>query len=62
MLGKETIVSRVKEIGCRHNKYSTGLGMIKYYHRKLDFRNKLAYTVDEELQKELNVCLPPIYT
>ena len=44
---------KVKEIGCRHNKYSSSLGLIKYYHDKLAFRNKLAYTVDEESQSEL---------
>lgn len=44
---------RVNEMGCRHNKYSSVLGFIKYYHSKLAFRNKLAYTVDKELQSEL---------
>ncbi len=53
VFGKEMEVYKVKEIGCRHNKYSSALGFIKYYHDKLSFRNKLAYTVDEELQEEL---------
>ena len=44
---------KVKEIGCRHNKFSSSLGFIKYYHDKLSFRNKLAYTVDEVGQNEL---------
>lgn len=44
---------KVSEIGCRHNKYSSVLGFIKYYHDKLAFRNKLAYTVDKEVQDEL---------
>ena len=44
---------KVKEIGCRHNKYSSALGFIKYYHDKLSFRDKLAYTVDKEIQEEL---------
>ena len=44
---------RVNEIGCRHNKYSSVLGFIKYYHDKLAFRNKLAYTVEKEAQEEL---------
>ena len=44
---------KVSEIGCRHNKYSSVLGFIKYYHDKLAFRNKLAYTVDKEVQEEL---------
>ena len=53
VFGREMEVFKVKEMGCRHNKYSTALGFIKYYHDKLSFRNKLAYTVDEELQNEL---------
>lgn len=44
---------KVGEIGCRHNKFSSVLGFIKYYHNKLSFRNKLAYTVDKEVQDEL---------
>ena len=44
---------RVKEIGCRHNKFSSVLGFIKFYHDKLSFRDKLAYTVDKEIQEEL---------
>lgn len=53
VFGREIEVYKVKEIGCRHNKYSSALGFIKYYHDKLAFRNKLAYTVDEESQNEL---------
>jgi len=53
VFGKEMETYKVKEIGCRHNKYSSVLGFIKYYHDKLSFRNKFACTVDEELQTEL---------
>ena len=53
VFGKEMEMYKVKEIGCRHNKYSSALGFIKYYHEKLAFRNRLASTVDEELQQEL---------
>lgn len=53
IFGNETSTYKVKEIGCRHNKYSSVLGFIKYYYAKLSFRNKLAYTVDEESQNEL---------
>ena len=52
VFGKEMEIYKVKEIGCRHNKYSSALGFIKYYHDKLSFRNKLAYTVTEDLQEE----------
>lgn len=53
VFGREMKSYKVKEIGCRHNKYSSSLGLIKYYHDKLAFRNKLAYTVDDESQEEL---------
>lgn len=53
VFGREMKFYKVKEIGCRHNKYSSSLGLIKYYHDKLAFRNKLAYTVDDESQEEL---------
>ena len=44
---------KVKEIGCRHNKFSSVLGFIKYYHEKLAYREKIAYTVTEKEQDEL---------
>ena len=53
VFGRELEVHKVREIGCRHNKYSSSIGLIKYYHSKLAFRNKLAYTVEEEEQEEL---------
>ena len=53
VFGREMEIYKVREIGCRHNKFSSALGFIKYYHDKLSFRNKLAYTVDEEFQSEL---------
>ena len=53
VFGNDTKLYKIKEIGCRHNKYSSALGYIKYYHDKLAFRNKFAYTVDKEAQEEL---------
>ncbi len=53
VFGHEVETFKVKELGCRNNKYSSCLGLIKYYHDKLAFRNKLAYTVSEEEQKEM---------
>ena len=53
VFGREMERFNVKEIGCRHNKYSTVIGLIKYYHKKLSFRNKLAYTVNQDKQDEL---------
>ena len=43
----------MNEIGCRHNKYSTVIGTIKYFHDKLSFRGRLAYTMDENNQNEI---------
>ena len=53
VFGKEMERYEVKEMGCRHNKYSSVLGLIKYYHDKMSFRNRIAYTVSEEKQQEL---------
>ena len=53
VFGRELQVFKTKEIGCRHNKYSSALGLIKYYHSKLSFRDKIAYTVDADAQDEL---------
>lgn len=53
VFGREMERYHVNEIGCRSNKYSSSLGLIKYYHDKLAFRNKTAYTVNEEDQAEL---------
>lgn len=53
VFGREMEIYRVKDIGCRHNKYSSALGLIKFYHDKLSFRDKLAYTLDAEEQSEL---------
>lgn len=49
--GKIGILTNVEEIGVRNNKYSSALGMIKYYYRKLSFRKKKASTVTEEEQQ-----------
>lgn len=53
VFGENAKVCKVREIGCRHNKYSSVLGFIKYYHEKLASRDKIAYTVTEEEQNEL---------
>lgn len=53
VFGENAGFYKVKEIGCRHNKYSSVLGFIKYYHEKLSSREKIAYTITEEEQNEL---------
>ena len=50
-LGKNTIIHVVDTIGVRDNKYSTALGMIKYFIDKMEIRGKnysMINTVDEE--------------
>lgn len=49
--GDKAILGKVNEIGVRNNKYSSALGIIKYYYRKLSFRKKNASTVTEDEQK-----------
>lgn len=46
-------LTKVSELGVRHNKFSTALGLIKYFKEKLNFRNKLASTIDEEKQNNM---------
>ncbi len=53
VFGREMERYKVREIGCRHNKYSSVIGLIKYYHDKLAFRKKEAYTVSIDKQEEL---------
>lgn len=49
--GKIGILGNIGELGVRNNKYSSALGIIKYYYRKLSFRKKTASTVSEEEQQ-----------
>ncbi len=53
VMGKNVMVPIVKEFGCRSNKYSSALGIIKYYNQKLELRGKFATTLEGEEQKEL---------
>ena len=55
-------VGEVTEIGARNNKYSTALGLIKYYDNKLKLRNKdfSIYTIEEQeelsgMHKKINI-------
>jgi cell division protein FtsA len=49
--GKIGILASVDEIGVRNNKFSSALGLIKYYYRKLSFRKKNASTITEDDQE-----------
>ena len=55
VFGKTKDVTRVEDIGVRNNRFSSALGIIKYYNEKLKFRDKLASTIEEESQEELFV-------
>ena len=49
---KNTVIHVVDTIGVRDNKYTTALGMIKYFVEKMEIRGKnysMISTVDEEL-------------
>jgi cell division protein FtsA len=53
VFGKDREVSKIYELGVRNNKYSSVVGLIKYYHNKLNFRNMIAYTMTEEEQNKM---------
>ena len=61
VFGKNMLTSELSIIGIRNNKFSPVAGMIKYYHSKLKFRNKISeLLVDEDEEtnnrkKEANV-------
>ncbi len=51
---KDAMIGYTKEIGARHNKYSTCLGLIKYYDSKLRLKNKDYSIFSIEEQEELS--------
>lgn len=59
---KNATVGEVQEIGARNNKYSTAVGLIKYYDSRLRLRNKdfSIYTIEEQeelsgIHKKVNI-------
>ncbi|MBQ4583632.1 MAG: cell division protein FtsA [Bacilli bacterium] len=54
IFGPKAEVKRVYEIGVRDNKYSTAVGMIKYYNSRLKLRNKDFSIFNLEEQEELS--------
>lgn len=54
VLGKGTVVHKVDTIGVRNNKYTTALGMIKYFIDKMNVRGK-EYSMISETDEELLV-------
>ncbi len=51
---KNAILGEVNEIGARHNKYATALGLIKYYDSRLKLRNRDFSIFSIEEQEELS--------
>ena len=50
-LGTKAMTLNMTTMGARHNKYSSVLGMIKYFHQKLELRGK-KYSMFEDNQIE----------
>ena len=51
---KDATVGEVREIGARHNKFATSVGLIKYYDSNLRLRNKDFSIFSIEQQEELS--------
>ena len=54
LLGLNGIIGKVNEIGARNNKYSTAVGMLKYYNSRLKLRNIDFSIFNLEEQEELS--------
>ena len=51
VFGKNAKIHSTEVIGARNNKYSTAVGMVKYYNSKLELRNKnFKIFTNEELE------------
>ncbi len=53
VFGQNTSVTRLQTLGVRNNRYSTVLGVIRFYYEKLKFRNKFATTIREDSQDSM---------
>lgn len=53
ILGKDVIIYLMDEIGVRDNKYTTALGMIKYFHQKMAVRGKEYSMISQEDERLL---------
>ncbi len=53
VFGKNATLGIVKELGVRDNKYSTALGMIKYFDKKLKLRDKSFSIFSKDEEQEL---------
>ena len=50
ILGKDVIIYTEDTLGIRNNKYTTSMGMIKYFIDKMEIRGKEYSMIDEETQ------------
>lgn len=54
-LGKDVIIYSTNTLGVRNNKYTTSLGMIKYFINKMELRDKnFSMVSDEDVEKLIN--------
>lgn len=53
IFGHHAKIATVTDLGARNNKYSTSVGLIKYYENKLRLRNKEFSIFNLEEQEEL---------
>ncbi len=48
VLGQKAMVMNIMNIGIRHNKFSSSMGLIEYFHDKMKLREKEVSHIDEE--------------
>ena len=53
VIGKKAVLGNITELGVRNNKFSSALGITKYYAEKINFRNRIASTISEQEQEEM---------
>lgn len=53
ILGKDVIIYTEDTIGIRNNKYTTSIGMIKYFIDKMEVRGKECSMITEEMEESL---------
>ena len=53
VLGKKYLLPNIEEMGIRNSRFSSCAGFIKYYYKKLKFREKFASTIEEVEEENL---------
>lgn len=54
VLGPKANVMKIMDIGIRHNKFSSSMGIIEYFHDKMKLREKEVTHISEEEQRAIN--------